>query len=429
MRFFNKLGNVAFSQLFTYLLQQPIKDTLCGTKVLWREDYERIAAGARLLRRLRSVRRLRPDLRRRAARTEDRRDPRALPRPHVRRDQHLALEARPAAAAHVGDRGAQDQVRLSDACRRREQRASTLARFEEHRRAWDTNAALRTLYAEWYGRIAAALPPPDAGSARRARLGARLRARLHPRRSSSPTWSRRRGTIARSAPRRSPYADASSARSCCSTCSTTCRRRAGSSPRRRACCAPAGRIVMCEPYIGPLSYPVYKFLHEEPVDLCGRSADDGCRRAAAQRSVRLQPGDPDGAVRARGRAAFERAFPSFEVRAVEQPRRSELPGVGRFLAARIAAHGDLARTPSVGATAAAVVVPPDWLSIAGRDRKKTFFSGALSDAIFPRCFRRENSWPATSKSRPAHCIARAIGLVVSRSLQRREPTQGFYLST
>ena len=36
--------NVAFSQLFTYLLQQPIKDTLCGTKVLWRRDYERIVA-------------------------------------------------------------------------------------------------------------------------------------------------------------------------------------------------------------------------------------------------------------------------------------------------------------------------------------------------------------------------------------------------
>jgi SAM-dependent methyltransferase len=44
MRFFNKLGNIAFSQLFTYLLQQPIKDTLCGTKVLWRRDYERLAA-------------------------------------------------------------------------------------------------------------------------------------------------------------------------------------------------------------------------------------------------------------------------------------------------------------------------------------------------------------------------------------------------
>lgn len=45
MRFFNKLGNIGFSMLFSYLLQQPIKDTLCGTKVLWRKDYERIAAG------------------------------------------------------------------------------------------------------------------------------------------------------------------------------------------------------------------------------------------------------------------------------------------------------------------------------------------------------------------------------------------------
>jgi len=30
--------------VFTWLLGQPIKDTLCGTKVLWRSDYERIAA-------------------------------------------------------------------------------------------------------------------------------------------------------------------------------------------------------------------------------------------------------------------------------------------------------------------------------------------------------------------------------------------------
>jgi 2-polyprenyl-3-methyl-5-hydroxy-6-metoxy-1,4-benzoquinol methylase len=44
MRFFNKLGNIAFSRLFTYLLQQPIKDTLCGTKVIWKTDYERLAA-------------------------------------------------------------------------------------------------------------------------------------------------------------------------------------------------------------------------------------------------------------------------------------------------------------------------------------------------------------------------------------------------
>lgn len=43
MRFLNLLGNKFFSIAFSWLLGQPIKDTLCGTKVLWKEDYERIA--------------------------------------------------------------------------------------------------------------------------------------------------------------------------------------------------------------------------------------------------------------------------------------------------------------------------------------------------------------------------------------------------
>ncbi|MCE9591588.1 MAG: glycosyltransferase [Planctomycetes bacterium] len=44
MRFLNFLGNKFFSLTFTWLLGQPIKDTLCGTKVLWRREYEQIAA-------------------------------------------------------------------------------------------------------------------------------------------------------------------------------------------------------------------------------------------------------------------------------------------------------------------------------------------------------------------------------------------------
>jgi SAM-dependent methyltransferase len=44
MRFFNFLGNKFFSLAFSWLLGQPIKDTLCGTKVLWKRDYELIAA-------------------------------------------------------------------------------------------------------------------------------------------------------------------------------------------------------------------------------------------------------------------------------------------------------------------------------------------------------------------------------------------------
>ena len=44
MRFLNTLGNKFFSMAFSWLLEQPIKDTLCGTKVMFRKDYLRLAA-------------------------------------------------------------------------------------------------------------------------------------------------------------------------------------------------------------------------------------------------------------------------------------------------------------------------------------------------------------------------------------------------
>ena len=44
MRSLNLLGNKFFSMAFSWLLGQPIKDTLCGTKGLWKKDYEVIAA-------------------------------------------------------------------------------------------------------------------------------------------------------------------------------------------------------------------------------------------------------------------------------------------------------------------------------------------------------------------------------------------------
>ncbi|HOU47377.1 MAG TPA: glycosyltransferase family 2 protein, partial [Chitinophagales bacterium] len=39
MRFLNTLGNKFFSWVFSWLLEQPIKDSLCGTKVMLRTDY------------------------------------------------------------------------------------------------------------------------------------------------------------------------------------------------------------------------------------------------------------------------------------------------------------------------------------------------------------------------------------------------------
>ncbi len=43
MRFLNMMANKCFGLAFSWLLGQPIKDTLCGTKALFRADYESIA--------------------------------------------------------------------------------------------------------------------------------------------------------------------------------------------------------------------------------------------------------------------------------------------------------------------------------------------------------------------------------------------------
>jgi SAM-dependent methyltransferase len=43
MRFLNKAGNAFFARTFSFLLGQALKDTLCGTKVIWKSDYERLA--------------------------------------------------------------------------------------------------------------------------------------------------------------------------------------------------------------------------------------------------------------------------------------------------------------------------------------------------------------------------------------------------
>lgn len=44
MRFFNLLGNKFFAVMFSFVLGQRFKDTLCGTKVLSRENYLKLAA-------------------------------------------------------------------------------------------------------------------------------------------------------------------------------------------------------------------------------------------------------------------------------------------------------------------------------------------------------------------------------------------------
>jgi SAM-dependent methyltransferase len=231
-----------------------------------------------------------------------------------------------------------------------EQRARTLERFEAHRRAWDRNPALRALYAEWYGRIAEQLPPASIGP--RVELG------------SGPGFARRfipdlELTDLVRAPWHDreldaealPYGDAS----------------LGAvvlfdvlhhlpSPRRLFTEAirvlrSGGRIVMCEPYVSLLSYPVYKFLHDEPLalrvdPLADQIGGDG-----------RDPFDSNQAIPTllfgRSRSAFEAAFPALTIRHLAYLAGPSYPASGGFSRAPLLPwpiwsflHGMEARLPT-----------------------------------------------------------------------------------
>ena len=44
MRFLNWVANRSFAYIFSFLMNQRFTDTLCGTKVLWKRDYDKISA-------------------------------------------------------------------------------------------------------------------------------------------------------------------------------------------------------------------------------------------------------------------------------------------------------------------------------------------------------------------------------------------------
>jgi len=213
-------------------------------------------------------------------------------------------------------------VGLSD-----EQRARTLARFEAHRQAWDGNPALRALYADWYGRIGAALPPPERGP--RVELGSGpgfarqfipdlqltdiVRAPWHDRELSAEVL---------------PFGDASLGALVLFDVLHHL-----SDPRRffaeaTRVLAPGGRIVLCEPHVSPLSYPVYKLFHEEPLDL---SVDP---LAPAAGSDGRDPFDSNQAIPSllfgRQAARFAVEFPQLHLARLEWLSGLSYPASGGF---------------------------------------------------------------------------------------------------
>jgi hypothetical protein len=93
--------------------------------------------------------------------------------------------------------------------------------------------------------------------------------------------------------------------------------------------APGGRIVMCEPYISPVSYPVYKFLHDEPLDLSVDPLALEAGGGAARDPFDANQGIPT-VLFGRGRRAFTQAFPGLAIARIQYMSGFSCPASGGF---------------------------------------------------------------------------------------------------
>ena len=141
----------------------------------------------------------------------------------------------------------------------------TLARFEDHRRAWQRNDALRTLYTRWYGLIRQRLPAPSLGPWVELGSGPGFAKQVIPEMQLSDVvqapWHDKE-----IAAEKLPFADGAVGALVLFDVLHHLARPASFFEEASRVLAPGGRLVMCEPYVSPLSFPIYRFLHEERCD-------------------------------------------------------------------------------------------------------------------------------------------------------------------
>jgi SAM-dependent methyltransferase len=146
-----------------------------------------------------------------------------------------------------------------------ELRKSALDRFEQHRRVWASNEAIRTLYQKWYGRIRDKLPPPSLGRWLELGSGPGFAREVIPELELSDVvkapWHDHE-----IAAESLPLADGSLGALVLFDVLHHLRQPGRFLAEAVRVLRPGGRVVLLEPYVGPLSFPVYKLLHEERCD-------------------------------------------------------------------------------------------------------------------------------------------------------------------
>lgn len=213
------------------------------------------------------------------------------------------------------------------------QRARTLERFAEHRRAWDENAALRQQYADWYGRVRALLPSRTLGPIVELGSGPGFARGFIPEMLltdvvRAPWHDRELGAEAL------PFADGTVGALVLFDVLHHLASPATFFHEASRVLAPGGRVVLCEPYVSPLSFPVYKLFHDEPV----RMTVDPLADLAAPDPLAIDkdPFDSNQAIptllfdRAAGAAELARRFPRLSLVNVERLAGLAYPSSGGF---------------------------------------------------------------------------------------------------
>ena len=209
-------------------------------------------------------------------------------------------------------------------------RERTLARFEDHRRAWQANPALRACYGHWYGKLRAALPPPDLGSWIEIGSGPGFAREFIPELEmtdvvQAPWHTRRMSAEALSLEDHSVGAlllfDVLHHVAAPATFFSEAAR----------VLRPGGRILLCEPYISPVSGWVYHRFHPEPVDM----SVDPLVSAVQDEAIAKDPFASNQAIptllfcRDKGRI-FKSMFPQLGVLGVERLAGLAYPASGGF---------------------------------------------------------------------------------------------------
>jgi SAM-dependent methyltransferase len=207
-------------------------------------------------------------------------------------------------------------------------RESTLERFAEHRRAWQSNPALRACYAHYYGRLRAALPPQELGPWVELGSGPGLAAEFIPELRltdivAAPWHAQRAAAEAL------PFADGELGALVLFDVLHHVAEPAAFFAEATRVLRPGGRILLLEPFISLCSRVIYGLFHPELVDL---KVNPFAPAAAAEAKDPFQSNQAVPTLifcRRHGRR-FAAMFPQLRVTRVERFAGLSYPATGGF---------------------------------------------------------------------------------------------------